>query len=163
MNNKLKYLRTDLGYSVRELADKLEIHYSLISRTELNNVKGIKEDIINKYCNFFRVEPNYLLGFSNDGIICKCDKLDTTIVITEEEYEALGNAIFFNEVEGRVITKSGLDELERMRTKEFGKDILIVADNIMKKPIIKDILLLLPKLNDNQLEHILNTINLFIK
>jgi transcriptional regulator with XRE-family HTH domain len=162
--NKLKFLRTETGYTIRELADVLNVsNYSLISRYELGKASYIKDEMLKTFCDFFRVEANYFLGLSNEGIICKCDKLDTTIVINEEEYLKLGNDIFFNEIEGRVITKSGYEELERMRTKEFGKDILIVADTAMKNPYAKMILLSLPKLNDEQLNHILGTINLFLK
>ena len=159
MNNKIKFLRNEIGESIRELAEHLDLNFTMLNRIELNNVKSIKDDALVKFCNYFRVEPNYLLGHSNEGILCE-NKLGTTYILTEEEYIKLADRheIFFNPQNGRHITSNGEQTLSEMRSKDFDKNMLYIMQGISSTGTIKEIIPLLSQLNDSQLELILNTI-----
>lgn len=68
MKNRLKELREAKGLTVRELAKELGINnYSLISHYELGKSTGMKFELIEKYCNYFKVTPNYLLGYEESN------------------------------------------------------------------------------------------------
>jgi transcriptional regulator with XRE-family HTH domain len=162
--NKVKYLRNECGLSVRELTELINVtSHPLITRIENNKNVGIKNEMLNKLCTFFMVEANYLLGLSNDGILCKND-LGNIVVINEEEYKTLSDKyeIFFNSQTGRVITKNGEQTLSEMRSKDFDKNMLHIMQGISSNGTIKEIIPLLSQLNETQLEIILNTIKVFI-
>lgn len=162
--NKLKFLRTDAGLTIRDMQDLLDLKsHSMISRIELGQNISIKNDMLNKLCDFFMVEANYFLGLSNEGILCKND-LGNIVSLTEEEYLTLSGKyeIFFNPQNGRHITKNGEQTLSEMRSKDFDKNMLHIMQGISSNGTIKEIIPLLSQLNETQLEIILNTIKVFI-
>ena len=64
--NRLKELREARGLTIRELANKLDMNtHSMINRYELGQTKGMKYELIIKFCEFFNVTPNYLLGYDD--------------------------------------------------------------------------------------------------
>ena len=160
MNNKVKFIRTEADLSIRELADLIDMNFSMLNRIELNNVKGLKESTIIKFCNFFQVEPNYLLGFSNTGILCK-NSQGIEYSLSEKEYLTLAEKLeisfdFHNE--SRIISRNGEITLGEMRSKEFDQSLLQIIQIICSKNVGKEIVELLPRLNDKQLDFILTSI-----
>ena len=61
---RIKDLREERGYGVRELADKMGISHSSISMYE--NCKRTPDiEILKKFAEFFDVTGDYLLGISD--------------------------------------------------------------------------------------------------
>jgi len=62
---RMKLLREEKGYSIRELASYLNIGKSAISQYE--NCKNDPQlSVIVKYTNFFNVDINWLLGLKEE-------------------------------------------------------------------------------------------------
>ena len=59
--NKLKELRQELGWTQEQLAEKLNVKKSAISKYENERVPLIDETIL-KLCNIFDVSADYFLG-----------------------------------------------------------------------------------------------------
>lgn len=162
--NKLKFLRTEANYTIRDIQNLFNLKsHSMVSRIELGQNISIKNEMLDKFCNFFMVEANYFLGVSNEGILCK-NALGQIITLNEEEYLKLSNAhlISFNETDGRFISKLGEDKLSDMRSQDFDKNMLFIMQGIASNSTLKEIIPLLSQLNETQLEIILNTIKVFI-
>lgn len=158
--NKIKFLRTEAGLTTRELAELLNLKsHSMISRLELNQASGLKNTTRDLLCNFFQVEPNYLLGFSDSGILCKSSQ-GIVYVLNEKEYLSLANnlEVSFNPQDGRLISRNGEITLGEMRSKEFDKSIVQIMQLICTKSVGKEIVELLPRLNDKQLDFILTSV-----
>lgn len=62
--NRLKELRREKRLTLRELADKLHMTNSNISMMELGQ-RGISNENLVAFCNFFDVSSDYLLGLSD--------------------------------------------------------------------------------------------------
>lgn len=62
--NRLKELRKEKRLTLRELADKLNMTHSSISMMELGQ-RGISNENLIAFCNFFDVSSDYLLGLSD--------------------------------------------------------------------------------------------------
>lgn len=62
--NRLKELRKEKRLTLRELADKLNMTHSSISMMELGQ-RGISNENLVAFCNFFDVSSDYLLGLSD--------------------------------------------------------------------------------------------------
>lgn len=62
--NRLKELRKEKRLTLRELADKLHMTNSNISMMELGQ-RGISNENLVAFCNFFDVSSDYLLGLSD--------------------------------------------------------------------------------------------------
>lgn len=60
---RLKELRKERGLTLRELADKLHMTNSNISMMELGQ-RGISNENLIAFCNFFDVSADYLLGLN---------------------------------------------------------------------------------------------------
>jgi transcriptional regulator with XRE-family HTH domain len=61
---RIRELREDNGYGVRELADKMGISHSSISQYE-NLQRTPDIETAKKFADFFRVSGDYLLGLSD--------------------------------------------------------------------------------------------------
>lgn len=62
--NRIKDLRTDADMKQADLAARLNIARSVISKYELNQV-DLSTDTIRQLCEIFHVTADYLLGLSN--------------------------------------------------------------------------------------------------
>lgn len=65
--NRLKELREQYGYTLRSLAKEVKIPSATISLIE-NGKQPFREIHMVKFCNFFSVSPNYLLGKDDDDL-----------------------------------------------------------------------------------------------
>lgn len=63
--NRIKRMRTDLGLTQTQLAEKTGLSMQAISSYE-NNKRNPKEEVWWKLSDFFNVPPSYLQGLSND-------------------------------------------------------------------------------------------------
>lgn len=63
--DKLKALRKSKNLTQQQLADKVELVKGSISAYE-QNTKYPSLDVLIKFCNFFNVSADFLLGLSND-------------------------------------------------------------------------------------------------
>lgn len=61
--NRIKELRTDADMKQQDLADRLKIARSVVSKYELEQV-DLSTDTIRRLCEIFGVTADYLLGFS---------------------------------------------------------------------------------------------------
>lgn len=62
--NRLHFLRTEKGLTVRQLGDALNISYPTITNIE-NGKRGFSDDMLIQISNYFNVSTDYLLGKSN--------------------------------------------------------------------------------------------------
>lgn len=65
LGEKLKILRLEKGLSLQELADKFNVGKTTIANYERGDRKPDYEMII-KFCKFFDVTSDYLLGLTDD-------------------------------------------------------------------------------------------------
>ncbi|UJW58774.1 helix-turn-helix transcriptional regulator [Bacillus sp. A116_S68] len=59
--HRIKYLRKKQGISLRELADRVNINYSVISRIESGS-RQLSDSEIKSFADYFDVSADYLLG-----------------------------------------------------------------------------------------------------
>lgn len=57
---KLRYLREQRGYSLRELAEILGVHYTHLNKIELGQ-KGVSTDLVLKVAQLFDVTTDQLM------------------------------------------------------------------------------------------------------
>lgn len=60
---KLKNLRTQSGYTMREVADKVGIHFTYVGKIENGKIPNL--EILEKLCNVYGIEMSSLFG---DGV-----------------------------------------------------------------------------------------------
>lgn len=63
--NRLKQLREDKRMTLRELADKVNINFTALSRIENGN-RNLSDNDIFILTSFFNVSSDYLLGLTNE-------------------------------------------------------------------------------------------------
>lgn len=62
--NKLKELRLKSGLTIKDLSEKTGIDKSSISLMEAGK-RPLNPRVLDKFCKFFNVKPNELLGYDN--------------------------------------------------------------------------------------------------
>lgn len=62
--NRIKELRTDADMKQQDLADRLKIARTVVSKYELGQV-DLSTETIRRLCEIFGVTADYLLGFSS--------------------------------------------------------------------------------------------------
>jgi len=62
--NRIKELRLEAGMKQQDLADRLQLARSLVSKYESGFV-DLSTDVIRQLCEIFGVTADYLLGFSD--------------------------------------------------------------------------------------------------
>ena len=76
LGDRLKSLRKENGYTLEQVAQKLNTTKVTISRYE-NNLREPKRDTISQFAKLFNVSTDYLHGHTNDKFtLTKEDKLD---------------------------------------------------------------------------------------
>jgi transcriptional regulator with XRE-family HTH domain len=61
IGSRIKQLREDKGWSLRELEDRVGINYSVLNRIELDK-RPVKDHEISKFADIFSVTSDYLVG-----------------------------------------------------------------------------------------------------
>lgn len=75
MSNRISELRQKNKLTQKELADKLNINYSVLSRIETGE-RSIRDDELLTIADFFNVTTDYLLGRSSNPKLSRKNELD---------------------------------------------------------------------------------------
>lgn len=75
MSNRISELRQKNKLTQKELADKLNINYSVLSRIETGE-RSIRDDELLAIADFFNVTTDYLLGRSSNPKLSRKNELD---------------------------------------------------------------------------------------
>lgn len=106
LKNRVKELRLARRLTLRELAEKIDLDHSAVSRIE-NGGRNLSDNDIIKLCNFFNVSADYLLGNTDnpkiqtmkvadqDGTITRIQRelIDATKGLTIEDMEEIFNYV----------------------------------------------------------------------
>ena len=84
MMNKLKQLRSEFDYSLRDLETAIDIPRSNLSLIELGKLFTKNVEKIYEICEFFQVSFDYFWGKSDEGIYVIYD--DQTYSLNEENF-----------------------------------------------------------------------------
>ena len=103
INEIIKKRRTELGLTLKQVADQLGVSESLISRYESNDVKNMKVDKIAPLAKILKTTPAYLMGWDDNPTPPK-PTVDTSMLTEAElaEFEKItgvNQQLFFNGVE----------------------------------------------------------------
>ena len=105
INERIRARRKELGLTLKQVAEKLNVSESLISRYESNDVKNMGIDKISPLAEVLKTTPSYLMGW--DDVIQKPEAppvVDTSVLTAEElaEFEKVtqtNKLLFFNGIE----------------------------------------------------------------
>lgn len=75
MSNRISELRQKNRLTQKELADKLNINYSVLSRIETGE-RSVRDDELLAIADFFNVTTDYLLGRSSNPKLSRKNELD---------------------------------------------------------------------------------------
>lgn len=64
-NDRLRRLREEHRYTLKEIASKLGVSEAMVSRHE-SNTKNIPYDIIEQYAKIYGCTPQYIMGWNDD-------------------------------------------------------------------------------------------------
>lgn len=90
IGNFLKNKRTELGYTLEEVANKLNVSKQAISLWELGNVKRMKRENIENLSKLYNISPLKILGYEDNEIEEKQETLipedlDTSILSVQQK------------------------------------------------------------------------------
>jgi len=105
INERIRARRKELGLTLKQVAEKLNVSESLISRYESNDVKNMGIDKISPLAEVLKTTPSYLMGW--DDVVQKPEAppvVDTSVLTAEElaEFEKVtqtNKLLFFNGIE----------------------------------------------------------------
>lgn len=84
-NNRLRKLREQSGYTLKEISIKLGVSEAMVSRHE-SSTKNIPYDIIEEYARIYGCTPSYIMGWDNaeasagDGCFANLKEVPNNIV-----------------------------------------------------------------------------------
>lgn len=84
-NNRLRKLREQSGYTLKEISVKLGVSEAMVSRHE-SSTKNIPYDIIEEYARIYGCTPSYIMGWDNaeastgDGCFTNLKEIPNNIV-----------------------------------------------------------------------------------
>lgn len=82
--HRLKEVRNEKGVSAKELGEALNIHKATIHRYENVDFKGLKPHLLNAIAEYLNVNPDYLIGATDQKHTVK-EAEDLVATITDEE------------------------------------------------------------------------------
>ena len=88
-NDRLRRLREEHRYTLKEIASKLGVSEAMVSRHE-SNTKNIPYDIIEQYAKIYGCTPQYIMGWKDD------DSSDSEGYYTNPETARLAQELFDN-------------------------------------------------------------------
>ncbi len=105
INERIRARRKELGLTLKQVAEKLNVSESLISRYESNDVKNMGIDKISPLAEVLKTTPSYLMGW--DDVVQKPEAppvVDTSVLTSEElaEFEKVtqtNKLLFFHGIE----------------------------------------------------------------
>lgn len=82
---RLKAIRRERNVSAKELGEAIGIHKATIHRYENNDFKGIKTPLLHAIAKYLNVNPDYLIGITDNKYVVKeAEDLFTTITDGEK-------------------------------------------------------------------------------
>lgn len=103
INERIKARRKELGLTLKQVAEKLNVSESLISRYESNDVKNMGIDKITPLAKVLKTTPSYLMGWSENEEEPDIPVVDTSVLTPEELAEfnkvtQTNQLLFFNDI-----------------------------------------------------------------
>lgn len=107
INERIKARRKELGLTLKQVAEKLNVSESLISRYESNDVKNMGIDKIAPLAKILKTTPSYLMGWTEKEIQKEQEpeipEVDTSVLTPEELAEfnkvtQTNQLLFFNDI-----------------------------------------------------------------
>jgi transcriptional regulator with XRE-family HTH domain len=65
IGDKIKSRRNELGFTLKEVADKLGVRDATVQRYESGNIKNLKQETISKLAEILNVKPEWLMGWTD--------------------------------------------------------------------------------------------------
>lgn len=118
INERIKARRKELGLTLKQVAEKLNVSESLISRYESNDVKNMGIDKIAPLAKVLKTTPSYLMGWEDKEQ--KPETLKKDLQLTTYEKEKLLKDI---ENEARKDNKNVDYLIEKYNLKDFSINI----------------------------------------
>ena len=81
IHNRIKELRKLNNLTQKELAAKIDLNYSVLSRIETGE-RPIRDDELFKIANYFKVTIDYLLGNSSKSATIESENQDISLIMT---------------------------------------------------------------------------------
>lgn len=102
--NRLKQLRNERGYTIRQLEAKIGIGNASITRYETES-RDFSTENLKKFASFFEVSIDYLLCHSSFSIYLTDENSKLCFKVNEEMFNKLKeiNAVYYNSCENRCI------------------------------------------------------------
>ena len=101
VNEIIKKRRKELGLTLKDVADKLGVSESLISRYESNDVKNMGIDKLIPLAEVLKTTPVYLMGLENDKKEEKENDIFSQLTEDElaklEKFNNMSTVMFMNE------------------------------------------------------------------
>ena len=109
LGERLKDLRKEKGYTLEQVAEKLNTTKVTISRYE-NNLREPKREAISQFAKLFNVSTDYLHGHTNDKFtLTKEDKIDIKNSLEKIKYDlSTDETILFD---GEPMCKEAIESL----------------------------------------------------
>lgn len=68
MGDRIHYLRTDLGFTLQELGDKVGVGASTVRKWETGYIKTLRTDKMQKLASALNTSVDYLMGWTDNSI-----------------------------------------------------------------------------------------------
>lgn len=68
LNDRIKYRRQQLGYTLLYIADQLGVKEATVQRYESGDIKNIKHETVVSIAEILRCDPAYLMGWQESPI-----------------------------------------------------------------------------------------------
>ena len=95
-NDRLRRLREEHRYTLKEIASKLGVSEAMVSRHE-SNTKNIPYDIIEQYAKIYGCTPQYIMGWKDDDADSEGYYTNPeTARLAQELFETPGMRILFD-------------------------------------------------------------------
>lgn len=96
-NDRLRRLREEHRYTLKEIASKLGVSEAMVSRHE-SNTKNIPYDIIEQYAKIYGCTPQYIMGWKDDDSSVSDGYYTNpeTAKLAQELFETPGMRILFD-------------------------------------------------------------------
>lgn len=124
IHNRIKELRKLNNLTQKELAAKIDLNYSVLSRIETGE-RPIRDDELFKIANYFKVTIDYLLGNSSKSATIESENQDISLIMTnlKEKLKNYEGVMFDGEILDETTAKLLLEALEHQEKiiKEINK------------------------------------------
>lgn len=127
INEIIKQRRKELGLTLKQVAEKLGVSESLISRYESKDVKNMGIDKIAPLAKILKCSPAYLMGWEEEPTkpidpIIEEYKLSPEEIVEFEKVISINGALMFN---GKEVSQEDKEELEQTLKRIFIRSLLL--------------------------------------